>query len=269
LVAPEEIARINPAISLRGVIGGAFCPTDGFLRPLRILEGYRAAAERLGARFAWSVEATGIARDAEGLARFVETRAGRIETEVVVNAAGPWARRIAAMAGVDLPVEPLRRQVLPTVPTNALPETMPMTIWADDGYHLRTRDGRALLLWPSPGAPGDPFDISVDPEWIRVVETATRERVPALEAVPTDTAASWAGLYEVTPDKHAVLGPAPGCPNLHLVNGSSGHGVMHAPALGHLLAEWIVDGRTPTLDTGPLDPGRFERGELNRAPRLL
>jgi sarcosine oxidase subunit beta len=173
------------------------------------------------------------------------------------------------MAGVDLPVEPLRRQVLPTVPTNALPETMPMTIWADDGYHLRTRDGRALLLWPSPGAPGDPFDISVDPEWIRDVETATRERVPALEAVPTDTAASWAGLYEVTPDKHAVLGPAPGCPNLHLVNGSSGHGVMHAPALGHLLAEWIVDGRTPTLDTGPLDPGRFERGELNRAPRLL
>ncbi|HSQ60186.1 MAG TPA: FAD-dependent oxidoreductase [Acidobacteriota bacterium] len=269
IVGPGEIARINPAVSLEGVIGGAFCPTDGFIRPLRILEGYRAAAERAGARFCWGVEAIGIERDREGHATAVTTSAGRVETELVVNAAGPWAREVAELAGVDLPVEPLRRQVVPTAPTPALPEAMPMTIWADDGYHLRVRDGRALLLRPSPGVPGRPFDASVDDAWIAAVEAMTRARVPALAEVSVDRAGAWAGLYEVSPDKHAILGAAPGCPNLWLVNGSSGHGVMHAPALGLLAAEMIAYGRATSLEAEALRPRRFAEGAAIEGPALL
>lgn len=196
---------------------------------------------------------------------------GAIECGAVVNAAGAWAKGVAAMAGVALPVEPLRRQVLPTVPTDALPASMPMTIWADDGYHLRMRDGRALLLWPSSGTPGLPFDTTVDPAWMDEVEAMTRRRVPRLDGVAVDRAGAWGGLYEISPDKHAILGRAPECDNFYLTNGSSGHGVMHAPALGKLLAEIMTgqDGRATSLDVHALRPSRFAEGEPIAGPSLL
>jgi sarcosine oxidase subunit beta len=269
IVSSLEIAKINPFISRDGVIGGAYCPTDGFIHPLRILEGYRSSAERRGARFEWRAEAIAIDRDAAGRATAVHTKAGRVEADVVVNAAGAWARQVAALAGVDLPVEPLRRQVLPTVPTTALPERMPMTIWADHGYHLRVRDGRALLLWPSPGDPERPFDASVDLAWLDAVERMTRSRVPALRGIPVDRSAAWGGLYEVSPDKHAIVGAAGECRNFFLVNGSSGHGVMHAPALGQLLAEMVVDGGARSLDATALRPSRFMEGKPIEGPALL
>ena len=271
VVTPDEISRINPAISLEGVIGGAFCPTDGFIRPLKMLEGYRLAAERRGARFAWSAEVVAMRRDEGGRVRAVECANGTIECDAVVNAAGAWAKAVAEMAGMELPVAPLRRQVLPTVATETLPASMPMTIWADDGYHIRVRDGRALLLWPSPGAHGRPFDVAVDPDWMDRVEAMTRRRVPELAGIAVDRAAAWGGLYEISPDKHAILGRAPGCENLYLANGSSGHGVMHAPALGQLLAEMMTgsDGRATSLDTHLLRPSRFAEGAPIEGPALL
>ena len=271
MVSPEDIARINPALALDGVVGGAFCPTDGFIKPLEMLRGYRAAAERAGVTFEWGVEVRALKRDRKGRIRGVEASAGVIEADAVVNAAGPWARDIAALAGVELPVAPLRRQVVPTIPTQALPAGMPMSIWAEDGFHLRVRDGRVLLLWPTPGDPADPFSARVDPAWVEEVAVKAHERIPALREVPIDRAAAWGGLYEISPDKHAILGAAPGCPNLWLANGSSGHGVMHAPALGQLLAEMMNrgDGRASTLDVGSLRPSRFTEGEAIEGPALL
>ena len=127
---------------------------------------------------------------------------------------------------------------------------MPMTIWAGDGFHLRVRDGRVLLLWPTHGVPDRPFDASVDPAWVDAVVAMAHARVPVLRQAPIDRASCRAGLYEMSPDKHAILGAAPGCPNFYCINGSSGHGVMHAPALGQLLAEIICDGagRDPRRD---------------------
>jgi sarcosine oxidase subunit beta len=150
-----------------------------------------------------------------------------------------------------------------------LPTEMPMTIFAGDGFHFRVRDGRVLLLWPSPGVPGRPFDASVDPEWIAAVTRIAHQRVPTLRKVAIDPRSCWAGLYEMSPDKHAILGPAPGCDNLYLINGSSGHGVMHAPALGALLAELICDGKFSSLDATALRPSRFAEGALNPVSGLL
>jgi sarcosine oxidase subunit beta len=93
--------------------------------------------------------------------------------------------------------------------------------------------------------------------------------MPVLRQATIDRAGCWAGLYEMSPDKHAILGPADECPNLFLVNGSSGHGVMHAPALGHLLAEIICHGQARTLDVTSLRPGRFAAGELHPVSELL
>lgn len=268
-VGPEEIVRLNPAVALDEVIGGAFCPSDGFIRPLGIVEGYLAAARRLGAELEWQVEVTGLRLAESNRIAVVETSRGPVSPEAVVNAAGPWAAQVAQWTGLDLPVAPLRRQVAATAPTDLLPHTMPMTIFTVDGFHLRVRDGRILLLWPTPGVPGQPFDTGVDGEWIEAVVEKAHRRVPVLRRATIDRDACWAGLYEVSPDKHAILGAAPGCPNLFLLNGCSGHGVMHAPALGQLLAEVISDGAASTMDVSPLRPSRFQEGELNPVPEIL
>jgi sarcosine oxidase subunit beta len=268
-VTPEDIGRLNPAIELRDVVGGAFCPSDGFIRPLQILEGYLAAAARLGVRTEWEATVTGFRQAEDGRIHEVETSAGPVSVDAAVNAAGPWAAAVADLAGAPIPVTPLRRQIVPTVPCDLLPPRMPMTIWAGDGFHLRVRDGRVLLLWPTPGQPGRPFDVTVDPAWIEAVTAMAHARVPQLRSVAIDHGAAWAGLYEMSPDKHAMLGASPQCPNLYCINGSSGHGVMHSPALGHLLAEIICDGSATTLDVRCLQPDRFERGALLPVSEVL
>jgi sarcosine oxidase, subunit beta len=184
-----------------------------------------------------------------------------------VNAAGPWAHLLGALAEVEVPVKPLRRQVACTVLCGVLPEDMPMTIWVADGFHLRVRDGRVLLLHPIPEAAG--FSTRVDPAWVASVRDLAARRVPALAGIPIDEARCWAGSYEMSPDGHALLGPAPGCENLFLVNGSSGHGVMHAPALGALAAEWIVHGAARSLDVHALRASRFAEGQPIGGPSLL
>ena len=268
-VEPSDIARLNPAVNLDGLTGGAYCPTDGFIRPLGILEGYLRAAQRLGVQVAWDEEAIGLERDAGSRVAAVTTTRRRIPAGAVVNAAGAWAGAFASCCGLDLPVTPLRRQVALTEPTDRLPERMPMSIFTQDGFHLRVRDGRVLLLWPTAGVPDRPFDTPVDDDWIEAVVGKARARVPSLDGVAIDRSGSWAGLYEMSPDKHAIVGAAPGCSNLYLVNGSSGHGVMHAPALGHLLAEIILDGKATTIDTHALRPERFAEGDLNPVSDVL
>jgi sarcosine oxidase, subunit beta len=268
-LSPDDVLRCNPALSAEGIVGGVFCPSDGFIRPLRILEGYLDAGARLGVRVDWGTEATGFSLRRDGTISEVLTSRGPIGVAAVVNAAGPWAAAVAAWVGVELPVTPLRRQAAATEPCDLLPEAMPMTVFAGDGFHLRVRDGRVLLLRPTPGVAGRPFDDSVDPGWVREVTATAHRRVPILRRVAIDAGACWAGLYEMSPDKHPILGPAPGCPNLYLVNGSSGHGVMHAPALGQLLAEIMSDGAASSLDVRALRPTRFAEGDPNPVPGLL
>ncbi|HWS87392.1 MAG TPA: FAD-dependent oxidoreductase [Pyrinomonadaceae bacterium] len=264
-----EVARLNPALSGEGVAGGVYCPSDGFIRPLEILRGYTEAAARLGARFLYGVTAEGVRADEGGRVGTLLTSAGEVSAGAFVNAAGAWAGEVGRVLGVEIPVTPLRRQVAVTRPFDLLPEAMPMTIYAGDGFHLRVRDGRVLLLWPDDQRAADPFDTSVDEGWLTTVVSKAHARVPCLRRAEIDRAACWAGLYEMSPDRHAILGLAEGFDNLYLVNGSSGHGVMHAPALGQLLAEIILDGHAHTLDVQVLRPSRFAEGEPNVGPSLL
>ncbi len=268
-VRPDEIRGLNPALAGEEILGGAWCPTDGFLRPLDLLAGYLGAAERLGARAEWRVHITGLELGDGGRVVAIRTDTGRIACGAAVNALGAWSAEIMGRTGYTLPVTPLRRQVAATVPTDVLPGAMPMTIFVGDGFHLRVRDGRVLLLWPTPGAPNRPFDDSVEPGWVRAVVAKAHARVPVLRTVAVDPSACWAGLYEMSPDKHAILGRTPGVPNLYLINGSSGHGVMHAPALGQLLAEIVCEGRPSALDVRRLRPERFAEGDPNPVFELL
>jgi sarcosine oxidase subunit beta len=268
IVTLDEIARINPSIELDGVAGGSFGSTDGYIRPLGILQGYLDAAVRAGSLVEYGTIPMGFERSGDRLTTVITGR-GRIATRHVVNAAGPWAADVARLAGIDLPVTPMRRQVAQTEPTTALPASTPLTIFAEDGFHFRVRDGRVLLLWPVDTVGADRYDTTFDASWLKGVESRARRRIPALGGVAVDRVTSWCGLYEMSPDHHAILGAAPGLANFWLINGSSGHGVMHSPALGQLLAEMILTGGAASLDTHPLRPTRFIEGAPNPAPVLL
>ena len=260
----RQIREVNPYIRLDGLAGAAFCPTDGYIRPLDILRGYLR-----GAQVRTSARVTGLRRRGSRIEAVQLADGSEIPAGAVVDAAGPWAGPVARLAGVDVPVAPLRRQVGSTVDTEVLPAAMPMTVWVEDAFHVRARDGRVLLVWPTPGDPRDPESTAVEQDWLEQVREKAAERVPPLAGIPVDPARSWAGLYEMSPDQHALLGRAPECDNLYLCNGSSGHGVMHSPALGQLLAEIIVHGQSRSLDVEALRPSRFAEGRPNRAPQIL
>ena len=267
-VGPEDIQRINPAVALGSIPGGSFGPQDGFVRPLDILKGYAEAARRLGVRFEYGAEVLRV-ETRGNRAVGVRTARGTIPARHVVNAAGAWAAVLARTAGVEIPVEPVRRQVVSSFPTDLLPEDMPMTIFLEDDFHLRVRDRRILLLWPSEESWPDPFDTTFDPRWLDGLIERAHARVPVLLQGRLDREGCWAGLYEMTPDKHALLGPAPGVEGFWLINGSSGHGVMHSLALGQLLAEMILDGAARAVDVHALRPTRFAEGEMNPEVSLL
>lgn len=267
-IGVDDVIRINPAIPGAGIVGGTWCPTDGFVRPMEILRGYLDAAQRLGARVEWGVEVHEVVV-ASGMATGLITNRGPISVDAVVNASGAWAGVLNWGAPGEIPVVPLRRQVAVSVPTDILPERMPMTIFVDSAFHVRVRDGRVLLLWPNPGAADNPFDTTVEDDWIAAVSAMAHDHVPALRNLEIDRNACYAGLYEMSPDSHAILGPSPSCANLFLANGSSGHGVMHSPAIGQLVSEIICDGAASTLDVHPLRPTRFAEGAPNVASALL
>lgn len=270
-ITPEDVRRLNPAVRLDGIVGGSFCAIDGFIRPLSILNGYAEAARRLGVRFELGVEVTGFGLEKRLPPRVtgVETTAGPIAAQHVVNASGAWAGAVGRLAGADVPVFPLRRQVAPTEPTTVLPEDMPMTIFLEDGFHLRVRDGRVLLLWPQDHPSAPPFDTAFDESWLPGLLARAHARIPGLAGVPIDRAGCWAGLYEMSPDEHALVGKASGVEGLWLINGSSGHGVMHSPALGQLVAEMILDGRATAVDVHALRPSRFAEQDPNPDFHLL
>jgi sarcosine oxidase, subunit beta len=266
LLDPGDVVRINPAIRC-SVAGGSYNAADGYIRPLQILHGYASAATALGVRFEYGVRISGFDME-DGALRSALTNSGVVTADVFVNAAGPWAASVAALVGVDLPVRPLRRQVASTAPTDRLPTDMPMTVFLDDGFHLRVRDGRVLLLRPDTPAGADPFDTRVDEAWIDDVASRAVRRMPCLQEAHVERAACWAGLYEMSPDGHALLGRHPAVENFIFVNGCSGHGVMHAPALGEMAAG-IIAGDNPTDDVRTLRVTRFADGEPVAGSALL
>jgi sarcosine oxidase subunit beta len=185
----------------------------------------------------------------------VATSQGEIEAEVVVNAAGPYAGVIGRMLGLDVPITPLRRQMLVTTPLPQVPAEFPFVIDFAPGLYFH-REGPGILTGQSNPSEAPGFDESVDLEWERRHLAAAVRRMPLLEQA--GLAHHWAGLYEMTPDAHPLLGRLLPLSNAYIVAGFSGHGFMHGPVAGKLLAELILDGRTATLlDIAALDPLRF------------
>jgi sarcosine oxidase subunit beta len=255
-LGPDRIAERVPGISVDGLVGATFCPKDGYVDPHAILSAYAKRARELGVRFRFQTQATGVRRQGDTLLG-VETTQGFIPTETVIAAAGPLAPTVAQWFGVDVPVQPYRRQCLTTLPFDKLAKGMPMVVDMGSGLYFRPETGGLLIGMANPDEPPS-FNTSVDRVFADHVVMTALERFPLLEEAQMGRA--WAGLYDVSPDHHAILGPVDGAPGLILATGFSGHGIMHAPAVGDNLASLILTGTSP-INLTPLRLGRFARGE--------
>jgi len=282
LISRAEIAAIVPPLRVDDVIGGTYCATDGFVDPHSVMMGFMLKARESGVRLWLDTEVTGIevrgpqaadvtfaspAVSGRHIAGVLTTR-GFISTPIIVNAAGPWAAKVASLAGADLPVSPLRRQLVPTEPFDGLPQRFPMVIDMSTGFHFR-REGKGILLaWNDPEeTPG--FKNDFDNSFIEKILTRAAGRVPCLVDAEVNPRRAWAGLYEMTPDHHAIIGPAPEVSGFYFVNGFSGHGVMHSPASGRITADLILHGQTELIDASQLSVTRFAEGRTLEETAVL
>ncbi|MFN7930851.1 MAG: FAD-dependent oxidoreductase [Blastocatellia bacterium] len=259
-LTPEQIAQLAPYVRLDDIIGGTFCGKDGYADSWSVGTGFGTAARNLGAEIEFEQEVTELLVSA-GRVQGVKTNTREVHTNTVVNAAGPWAAKLAALAGVNLPVLPVRHMVLLTEELHTLPEKMPMTIDVDTGFIMRMEGHRCYMGWADPEeVPG--FNLSFDPDWIDKTMERAVLRVPALEEAQVNPKRCAAGLFEVAPDHTCILGEAPQVQGFYLANGFSGHGMLHAPAAGMLTADLIaVNGGRTIWWTSHAPPLAVEEGK--------
>ncbi len=266
LVSGDEIRGLFPQLRGDDIIGGSFCSTDGFVDPYSAMIGYMTWASDHGATLWKNACVTGITAS-HGSFEVATTR-DTISTRIVVNCAGPWAAPIAKMVGIDLPVEPLRRMLVPTEPFDQFPHTAPMIVDMSTGFHFRPEGRGFLLAWNDPEeTPG--YKTDFEPSFIEKILTRAADRVPVFENVAVNPKRAWAGLYEMTPDHHPILGESPAVPGFFFANGFSGHGVMHSPATGKILSDLILEGKTDLIDASLLNFSRFAEGRTIQETAVL
>lgn len=266
MVSREDIVKMVPQMIADDIIGAAYCPTDGFVDPYGVMTGFAKRAKELGARVWLDTAVTGLIVENGALAG-VRTTRGDVSTRNVVNAAGPWAAGVAQMAGVELPVSPLRRQIVKTQRCDFLPAKFPMVIDMSTGFHFR-REGEAVLMaWPDDEETYG-LKTAFTHDFLEKILTRAVGRVPQFADLPVNPKQCWAGMYEVSPDHHAIIGSAPGVKGLFFANGFSGHGVMHSPASGRITADLILE-RQSFVDPTPLGVERFAEGRLFEETAVL
>ena len=253
----DEVRKRLPRMKFDDALAGTFNPNDGLVDPNSVVMGYVNAAQRLGVKVINNAEVTGICVRG-GKATGVETVQGPIETRLILDAAGPWAAQIGRMAGVEIPIQPIRRQMFTTTSLPEGPSDFPFFFdFAQSLYFHRDGDGLLIGMSNEKQTPG--FDQSVDEAFELVNLEAAIQRMPLVEKAAR--AAHWAGLYEVTPDAHPIFGRTP-MDGFLVLAGFSGHGFMHGPIAGKLMAEYILDGTFQTVNVSALDLARFDERRL-------
>jgi sarcosine oxidase subunit beta len=251
-----EAVRLAPGLRADDVMAATYCAKDGIADPNGVTMGFAKAAQAKGVAIEKDTEVTGLQVEGGRIAG-VETTRGTIATRTVVNAAGPQARAIGRMAGVDVPVDPYRRHIFIAQRAAGVDWDVPsshiMVIDFDSTFYFH-REGAGVLF--GMGDPHEPptFDQTVQWDFLERVTPIATSRLPALADAPI--AKAWAGLYEMTPDANPIIGEAAERPGLFTIAGFSGHGFQHSPAAGRILAD-VMTGRDPNFDLSPFALGRF------------
>jgi sarcosine oxidase subunit beta len=244
-----------PLTNLDGLLGATYCAEDGHCDPHGIATGYLSAARRHGVELRRATPAIGIRREGRRVIA-VDTPAESIACDVVVNAAGPWAAKVGSLAGIRVPVQPYRRCIYMTEAMPSVP-SFPFVIDTASGFYMR-KEGDKLLLGVTNESEPAGENLAVDWDWLETVLERGAGRFPFLADAGIVRRNCWAGLYENTPDHMPVLGRHPQLPNYIDASGFSGHGIMHSPATGMLIAEEVLDGRAHTINIDDLRITRFE-----------
>jgi sarcosine oxidase subunit beta len=267
LVTAETIVKMVPQVRSEDIVGGAFCSTDGFVDPYSVMTGFALRALDHGAEVVCNAMVTGIDQDAKGISAVRSTQ-GTVATRTVVCAAGAWSAQVGNMVDIDLPVQPLRRMLVPTEPFDRISRASPMTVDMATGFHFRPEGLGLLMAWNDPDEkPG--FNTNFDRSFIEKILTRGVHRFPVLEEAEVNPSRAWAGLYEMTPDHHPILGKVPAVEGFYVATGFSGHGVMHSPATGKIMADLILKGTTDLIDARMLDYARFSEGRLVEETTVL
>ncbi|OPX23007.1 MAG: hypothetical protein B1H03_02945 [Planctomycetales bacterium 4484_113] len=256
LEGSERILEICPQINTEDIVGGTFCPTDGYFDPYEFMQGYANFAEERGLKTVYEAEVTGF-EIKDGTVLAVQTKAGDFPVDIVVLAAGAWSGEVGKLAGVDIPVVPVRRQLFDTEPFDGISQQVPLMADLSNGFYIKSESGGFLLGCANKDEPPG-FNTSVDLEYkFKVVEMALH-RFPVL--ADATVREGWAGLYSVSPDHHAIVGVVPPLANFFVISGFSGHGAMQSPGATRCLAELIVEGSSRSVDISPLSITRFRPG---------
>ncbi len=252
-----EAKALSPLISTEGLLAAAFSPTDGHCTPESVVSGYARAARRAGARLVRGCTVTRIDSSGGTVTRVV-TDGGAIATGTVICTAGAWSGSLGAMVGVDLPVEPLRRQILTTAPIPGLDPHTPFTIDFSTSFYFHG-EGQGLLLGMSDPHETPGFRLTESDQWLPGLAEAIERRAPGISDV--GLGAGWAGLYEMTPDHNALVGEAEEVSRFLYATGFSGHGFLMGPAIGEVMRDLYL-GRPPVVDVSPLTAARFAGADL-------
>ncbi len=256
-LSADEVRRLAAPCFFPDALAGTFNAEDGLADPNSIVMGYINAARRHGAVCLSDCSVTGIELE-KNRVRKVRTSLGTVETETVVNACGPWSAFLGNEIGLKIPVYPLRRQWFVTETIPELTSEFPFVIDFAQSLYFH-REGSGLLSGMSNRNEKIGEDQSIDPKWeMQHIEAAVK-RMPLLEN--SGIKARQAGLYELTPDAHPIIGSTP-VEGFHLLTGFSGHGFMQGPICGKLMAEIFIDGEATTVDISMLDYDRFAEKRL-------
>ncbi len=252
ILSPQDIARLVPAVNVDDIEFGSICWQDGVIDPHMVMQTYVQRARQLGVEISEKVEATGIRVEKDRVVG-VETNAGFIATPLVVNAAGARAVQVASWVGLQLPIKNFKRSVFITDRFDEIPDNAPFVMDLAVEWYFR-KEGKGVLMGMGVEE-STTFEPQLDWEYLDAMIQRALHRAPIL--ANARVMRGWAGLRSLTPDDYPILGRAPGIDGFINACGWGGHGVMHAPIGGKLIAELIADGKTTTMDLAPFRLERF------------
>ncbi len=259
LLTPDQALEMAPYLRRDGLLAASYRAADSLFDPHEIATVLWRQAQVLGVQGRYSTSVAGISVVDKGFELL--TPSGNLECDWLVNAAGPSAAQVGQMLGVEVPVQPYRRNVAVTEAITGLPEVMPMCVDLDTGLVTRREGPGCAVMWSDPAEPSS-FSIAFDPDYLLQIAQRVGNRFPFLESAKIDTRKCWAGLYPETVDYNAIIGPTPGHAQFLQCCGFGGHGVMQCLGAGKAIAEIVTHGRCETFNIHPLRLSRFKDGEL-------
>lgn len=265
-ITAQQVAELAPVVRLEGLRSAAFCASDGVIDPHGVTGALCDEGRRADVTYVFDSDVSGL--EPSGLGARVHCRDGTITAAYVINAAGPQAREVAAIGGLDLPVVTRRRNIACTEPLHELPGQIPMCVDMDTGVLVRREGAGVLIAYSDPASPIT-LETSFEPEYLEAIAVRLGNRFPALQAAEINPRKCWAGLYPETADHHAIIDAPDEAPWFIQCAGFGGHGIMHSLAAGRAVAELVTEGRCTTFDLAPLRLDRFAGHDLTVETAVL